>query len=212
MRAGQSPGEYRYIISRGAQNCEASSYGLYTARAGGIAFYVYNGSTYRVTPTAMPSDVWNGQWHHVAGVFDGSTVRLYVDGRPVGAPQPAAVTIAYGLTTPDTYFGTYQGTCALPLTGDLDLVRIWRGPLAADFVGRLSDAALAPPVTPPPTTAPRTSRSRRRPRPRARPTRPASRPALTPAVDGQSLTVDHRRQARRARRPRRGPTRPCARA
>ncbi|WP_027007262.1 LamG domain-containing protein [Conexibacter woesei] len=188
VRADQSPGEYRYIISRGAQNCEASSYGLYTGRAGGIAFYVYNGSNYRVTPTAMPSDVWNGQWHHVAGVFDGSTVRLYVDGRPVGAPQPAAVTIAYGLTTPDTYFGTYQGTCALPLTGDLDLLRIWRGPLAADFVGQLSDAALAPPVTPPTDGG-----STNQPVPTATQAEsqgdaPASRPVLTPAVDGQSLT------------------------
>lgn len=187
VRADQSPGQYRYIVSRGAQNCEASSYGLYTAKAGGIAFYVYNGETYRVTPTAMPSDVWNGQWHHVAGVFDGSTVRLYVDGRPVGDPQPAAVTIAYGLTTPDTYFGTYQGTCALPLTGDLDLVRIWRGPLAADFVGQLADAALLPPIVPPsddgtsqpvPTATANDSLGNA----------PASRPVLTPAADGQSLT------------------------
>jgi hypothetical protein len=190
VRADQSPGEYRYIISRGAQNCEASSYGLYTAKAGGIAFYVYNGSTYRVTPTAMPSDVWNGQWHHVAGVFDGSTVRLYVDGRPVGAPQPAAVTIAYGLTTPDAYFGTYQGTCALPLSGDLDLVRIWRGPLAADYIGLLSDAALTPPVTTPPPTDGLTTQ----PVPTATQTEsqgdaPASRPVLTPAVGGQSLTA-----------------------
>jgi hypothetical protein len=187
VRADESPGQFRYIISRGAQNCDASSYGLYTATAGGIAFYVYNGSTYRVTPTAMPSDVWNGRWHHVAGVFDGTTVRLYVDGRPVGAPQPAAVTIAYGLTTPDAYFGTYQGTCALPLTGDLDLVRIWRGPLAPDFVGALSDTALTAPATPPsddgtnqpvPTATENDSLSGA----------PASRPPLTPAVEGRSLT------------------------
>jgi hypothetical protein len=187
VRADQSPGEYRYIISRGAQNCEASSYGLYTAKAGGIAFYVYNGSTYRVTPTAMPSDVWNGQWHHVAGVFDGSTVRLYVDGRPVGAPQPAAVTIAYGLTSPDTYFGTYQGTCTLPTTGDVDLVRVWRGPLGAPFVGQLSDSALTPPIVPPSGDP-----TRNEPVPTAtaadsQANAPASRPALTPAASGQSL-------------------------
>lgn len=211
VRADQSPGQFRYIVSRGAQNCEASSYGLYTGIAGGIAFYVYNGSTYRVTPTAMPSDVWNGRWHHVAGVFDGTTVRLYVDGRPVGAPQPAAVTIAYGLTTPDTYFGTYQGTCALPLTGDLDLVRIWRGPLAADFVGTLSDTALTPPVTPPsgdgttsqpvPTATEHDSQSGA----------PASRPVLTPAVDGQSLTsITDARPASPQTAPRPGaPARAC---
>jgi hypothetical protein len=189
VRADQSPGQYRYIISRGAQGCEASSYGLYTAAAGGIAFYVYNGSTYRVTPTAMPSDVWNGQWHHVAGVFDGSTVRLYVDGRPVGDPQPAAVTIAYGLTSPDTYFGTYQGTCALPLTGDLDLARIWSGPLSADFIGQRSDSALTPPATPPNDDGTSNQPVPTATQPESQADAPASRPALTPAAPGQSLAA-----------------------
>jgi hypothetical protein len=153
VRAAGSPGHFRYIVSRGAENCEAASYGLYTGAAGGIAFYVYNGKSYRVSATAMPSDVWNGQWHHVAGVFDGGFLRLYVDGHPVGAPQPAPPEIAYTLGSPDTYFGTYQGTCALPLDGDVDMVRIWRGPLAPDFIGSLADAALNPPPVAPPTTS-----------------------------------------------------------
>jgi hypothetical protein len=86
----------------------------------------------------------------VAGVFDGATVRLYVDGRPVGDPTPAAVSIAYGLATTDMYVGTYRGTCALPLSGDIDLVRIWSGALDGGAVGDLADAALAPPPTPDP--------------------------------------------------------------
>jgi hypothetical protein len=187
VRAAASPGQYRYIISRGSQGCEASSYGLYTGQAGGIAFYVYNGQSYKVSATAAPSDVWNGQWHHIAGVFDGSSVRLYVDGHPVGTPQPADVSIAYALASPDTYFGTYQGTCALPLTGDLDMVRIWRGPLAADFIGQLSDAALTPPAVPP------SNNLNNAPVPAAtdadsQSNAAGSRAELAPAVSGQSLT------------------------
>ena len=38
---------------------------------------------------AGPASVWDGKWHHVAGTFDGSTVRLYVDGVQVGTGTPA---------------------------------------------------------------------------------------------------------------------------
>jgi hypothetical protein len=188
VRADRSPGQFRYVVSRGATGCEAASYGLYTGVAGGIAFYVYNGSTYRVTSAASPADVWNGAWHHVAGVFDGSAVRLYVDGHPVGHPQPAPPAIAYALTSPDAYFGTYQGSCALPFNGDVDLVRLWRGPLAADFVGALSDAALgSPPVaadpapTPDPQTVPIATVDD------STADAPASRSPLTPIAAGQSI-------------------------
>ena len=189
VRATASPGRYRYIVSRGAQSCEAASYGLYTAAAGGIAFYVYNGTSYHVSATAVPADVWNGQWHHVAGVFDGGFLRLYVDGHPVGDPQPAPPEIAYALGSPDTYFGTYQGTCALPLNGDVDMVRIWRGPLAPDFIGSLSDAALGsrpadpPPATPDPGSVPTATAAE------SDAGAPASRSTLAPAEPGQALAA-----------------------
>ena len=198
VRAAGSPGHFRYIVSRGSEGCEAASYGLYTAAAGGIAFYVYNGTSYRVSATAMPSDVWNGQWHHVAGVFDGAFLRLYVDGHPVGAPQPAPPEIAYTLGSPDTYFGTYQGTCALPLNGDVDMVRIWRGPLAPDFIGSLSDAALnPPPVVPPPTSEPASLPTATAADSDA--SAAASRSTLTPAQAGQTLTSATGKPAPQAR-------------
>jgi hypothetical protein len=142
VRADRSPGSFRYVVSHGAQGCLAGSYGLYTGRDGGIAFYIFDGRSYYLTAAAAPADVWNGAWHHVAGVYDGGALRLYVDGRPVGAPFPAPHGIAYNLTSADHYFGTYQGTCALPLTGDIDLVRMWLGPLAPAKLGELADAAL----------------------------------------------------------------------
>jgi hypothetical protein len=189
VRGDTSPGAYRYIVSRGASGCDVASYGLYTGKDGGIAFYTYNGVDYRVTAAAAPADVWNGQWHHVAGVFDGASVRLYVDGRPVGVPHPAPKPIAYGLASPSAYFGTYQGTCALPVSGDVDLVRIWNGPLSGAFVSNLSDAALDPsPPAPPtdgdgngpvPTATTQDSNADGPPSPKA---------ALTPVATGQSLT------------------------
>ena len=105
VRAPASPGEFRYLVSRGSQGCIAGSYGLYTAAGGGIALYVFDGTRYVVSATARPANVWNGAWHHVAGTFDGRALRLFVDGRPVGEPMAAPPHIDYAQTSARTIFG-----------------------------------------------------------------------------------------------------------
>jgi Concanavalin A-like lectin/glucanases superfamily len=94
-------------------------------RRPGIAFYVFDGSGHVLSPVVKPEDIWGGAWHHVAGTFDGSAVRLYLDGRPVGSPTPTALQLDYGSTSSRTYFGRYAGNCDLGFTGDLDRVRLW---------------------------------------------------------------------------------------
>jgi hypothetical protein len=186
VRASGSPGAYRYVVSHGAQSCLAGSYGLYTAEHGGMAFYAFDGSVYRVSPEAAPSDIWDGNWHHVAGVYDGGFVRVYIDGRPVGQPFAAPAHISYNLTSSEGYIGTYLGSCILPLRGDVDLVRMWRGPLAPDFIGTLADRALAPgAVAPPPTPEPGTVPVATDADSNAG--APATRPALTPVAPGQAV-------------------------
>jgi hypothetical protein len=186
VRSGGSPGQFRYVVSHGAEGCVAGSYGLYTAEAGGMAFYVFDGQSYRVSAVAMPSDVWDGGWHHVAGVFDGRTVELFVDGRLVGAPLAAPVTIAYSLTSIATYFGDYRGTCRLPLHGDVDLVRLWTGALTSPEIRGLSDSALQspgdpPPVGPTPSTVPSVPAT---PTPDTEP-----REGLAPAAAGTTISA-----------------------
>ena len=99
VRASASPGQFRYLISRGSHGCLAGSYGLYTAAAGGIALYVFDGTRYVVSATAWPADIWNGAWHHVAGTFDGRALRLFLDGQPVGEPMAAPLHIDYAQTS-----------------------------------------------------------------------------------------------------------------
>jgi Concanavalin A-like lectin/glucanases superfamily len=127
VRAVASPGSWRYLVSRGGQSCVAGSYGLYTGAAGGVALYVFDGARYVVSATARPADVWNGAWHHVAGTFDGHTLRLFVDGRPVGEPMEATLRIGYAGMSAHTSFGQYVGDCELSFDGDMDLVRLWSG-------------------------------------------------------------------------------------
>lgn len=131
VRADASPGSFRYVVAKGAAGrCLASSYGLYTADNGGLAFYVYDGSGdtggFRISPKADAPAVWDGRWHHVAGTDDGQTVRLFVDGGQVGAGTPATAPIAYDLDSADGLLGGYvDGSCSLYLVGDIDGVSVW---------------------------------------------------------------------------------------
>jgi hypothetical protein len=152
MRAPTSPGSWRYLVSRGASGCLAGAYGLYTAEAGGVAIYVFDGSRYVVSATARPGDVWDGSWHHVIGTFDGGLLRLYVDGRPVGEPMPAPLRIDYTGTSTIAAIAQYGGTCDLAFAGDIDLVRLWSHALSAQDV--VDESPPGAPTTPLPAAAP----------------------------------------------------------
>jgi hypothetical protein len=124
VRAGASPGTDRYIAAKGAIQCLNGSYGLYTGTSGGLSFYVSNGpNSYTLSPDAG-TGIWDGRWHVVVGTYDGSTIRLYVDGRQVGTGTPSTITIQYGLPDNDNNqfaIGDYLGPCANPMgfVGDM---------------------------------------------------------------------------------------------
>jgi hypothetical protein len=60
---------------------EQSDYGIYV-NGGKPSFSAFIGGAYAET---QGGSLTVGSWHHVAGVFDGREVRLYVDGNIVGA-------------------------------------------------------------------------------------------------------------------------------
>jgi hypothetical protein len=124
FRGASSPGIRRYLVAKGDDRCIAGSYGLYTGESGGMAFYIYDGTEWVRSPQA-PATVWDGRWHHAAGTFDGSTVRLFIDGVEVGTGTPDSGEILYDLPMQDATLGAYRGTCSLLLVGDIDGVRIW---------------------------------------------------------------------------------------
>lgn len=128
VRSDVAPAPLSYVVSKGAADCDAASYALYTSETGGLRFYVYNGLDVALSPES--SEIWDGDWHHVAGTFDGQTVRLYVDGLEVGSGTPAPLTINYALPTHnDLLIGAYQGTCGFRFNGDVDGVQIYNRPL-----------------------------------------------------------------------------------
>ncbi len=131
--SGTSPGADKYILAKGANGCLAASYGLYTGVNGGLEFYVSTGQglSWTLSPDAGQG-VWNGQWHNVVGTYDGSSVRLYVDGRQVASGTPDTAPIAYGLpTSNELQIGNYPGCSNLGFTGSIDEVKVFNRALSA---------------------------------------------------------------------------------
>ena len=153
--AGAAP-DLKYVAGRGDDGpgtCLGSSYALYTGfqLGGGLVFYVRRaGDAQGVTsPSAGPA-IWNGQWRMVAGVFDGSRVRMYLDGAQIGSGNTGASGINYSLGGGNTFYfdGYPQTTCGnADFDGGIDEVRLYRRALSPTEIARLAaHAGPDPPV------------------------------------------------------------------
>lgn len=150
VRHPGSPGSYRYVVAKGASGCFRASYGLYTARNGGAAFYVSGDGFYAVSASAAARTIWDGRWHRLAGTYDGSRLRLYLDGEQVGEEIAGPTHVEYGLASTAPYVGAYHGSCKLAFEGDIDDVTIWDAGLTA--AQAFDDAH--PPQPAPPASGP----------------------------------------------------------
>ncbi|MFW6277669.1 MAG: glycoside hydrolase family 2 TIM barrel-domain containing protein, partial [Prolixibacteraceae bacterium] len=56
-------------------------YGIRMSDPETLEFYIHSGE--RISIKAKVNDDWYGNWHHVAGVYDGEKMELYIDERPV---------------------------------------------------------------------------------------------------------------------------------
>lgn len=100
------------------------NYGLRIEPGGGLTFFALDDTT-RIAGTAADAKVSDGAWHHVAGVFDGSSLRVYLDGRERAA-VPFSGPIAYSLGT-DFWIGKHGN-----------------GQSRYDFTGRIDEAQVSP--------------------------------------------------------------------
>ena len=118
-----NPGNHAYIIAKGGPDSgTGASYGLATDGDGGLEFFVNSGS---LVADYTPG-VWDGQWHHVVGIFDGFNVTLYVDGLAVAlASSHTPVTIDYNLPFSDLYIGSDNGRSGTFFNGNIDSVGIY---------------------------------------------------------------------------------------
>jgi hypothetical protein len=148
VRGSTSPGQFKYVLGKGADGCQTSSYALYTGDGGGLSFYVQDTTgTTHPSGAVAPAAVWNGKWHHVDGTWDGTTSKLFVDGKLVPGTAGTAGTINYGTsTTGDVGVGDFLGTCDLYYTGDIDNVATFNQALPVDQIWSKISALFTKPL------------------------------------------------------------------
>jgi Concanavalin A-like lectin/glucanases superfamily len=131
-----APGPAGCVLSKGAASCSFCSYGLIirdnTGPSGGMTFFIGNYTANQYSSGADAHTLWDNNWHHVAGTYDGRIVRLYMDAVEVAPGQPAILDIDYKLHSNDRlYIGAFRGTCNQGIIADIDEVRLWKGALTA---------------------------------------------------------------------------------
>lgn len=108
-----------------------------------IAFYVSDGAGHD-SSALVAIDVVDGNWHHFVGTFDGSYIRMYVDGQ-LGQETAYSYTPAYAATN-YVRIGCRNttGTNAAFYTGSIDDLVFFNGTaLSQDQVTRLYNAEMA---------------------------------------------------------------------
>ena len=108
-------------------------------------------------PVSAPID--DNQWHMLAGTFDGTTVRLYVDGTQVGSGTTAGTSaIGYGAGGGNFGIDGYMGSGCEggDFGGGIDEVREYSRALTSTEIGRIasSTATTPPPLVPDASTPP----------------------------------------------------------
>ena len=78
-----------------------------------------------------------GEWHHIAGTYDGTTKRIYVDGAPIAS---GVVTIALNTTNPLRIgAGATEGNGNYYFPGALDDVRVYGRALSVQEIKSISE-------------------------------------------------------------------------
>jgi PKD repeat protein len=134
----KTPGtsQWSYIIGKGDDNGKGVSYALYTIKSGGLAFFIYDGTKIYFSPISETT-FWDNEWHQIVGTFDGSYVRLFIDGSEVGTGNLYSTpSIQYSLPTIDNLFigrcgdiGSYSY-----FNGIIDEVSIWSRALSLEEI------------------------------------------------------------------------------
>jgi RHS repeat-associated protein len=71
-----SPGAYNYLVSH--TDGGSQGYAVYTGGDGTYHFYMGRGGGLHVTGSV--TGTWDQQWHHFVNLYDGSAMKVYVDG------------------------------------------------------------------------------------------------------------------------------------
>jgi hypothetical protein len=128
---GLSPqGDHAYLVSKSDWH-GTLGYGLYTGANATLRFFVGTGSA-QITAELPPGfAIWDGNWHHIVGTYDGTAVRLYVDKAEVASATAGGTVVdsaSYGLA-----LARFNGG-GFPFSGQLDEVAVYDHVLPLDRI------------------------------------------------------------------------------
>lgn len=105
-------------------------------------FAVYTGGT---TIAKGTTDIDDGNWHHIAGTYDGSDARIYVDGVEENSTSDTGNMVS---NTAPVRIGAGSGGSGIenPFTGDLGHAVIWDDSLSTDEIKSLSEGISPPKI------------------------------------------------------------------
>lgn len=141
VNAAALPPGWISLVSRQSGQTGSEHFGL-TFRDGKLTFAIntfQSGTKFCSAPTVAPT----GQWLHVAGTFDGSTARAYLDGREV-CSFARAVTLGTD-STPLTIGGAYNSadpTATELFSGLIDQVALYNRVLSPAELEDLAGGAM----------------------------------------------------------------------
>lgn len=122
---------YQTLISKGDH-----AYVLAQTNTNYMQIAIYDGAWYQ-SNSAVVTSTMNDTWHHVAGTYDGTQLRTYVDGEMVASLLHA------GVIATNTYFlaiGTNSEYATTRLfNGEMDDVRIYHGVLPTSEIVKLAN-------------------------------------------------------------------------
>jgi hypothetical protein len=140
--AGRS-GNFKYLFEKVLTTGEHASYAWHTTGGGGnflcfeIGWGTSAGNTSRANCT---TDLYNGAWRHVAGTYDLSDIRMYLDGAESSTAAENRP-IAYNASN-DLYVGTWDnGAFNLHQDGDYAELGVWSVALSAAEIAALAKGA-----------------------------------------------------------------------
>lgn len=135
--------DYATVASRQIRDTIDQHYHISVNSQDGATLFVQTDvQTVRLaTPSTAP--VTRMTWVHIAGTYDGSVARLYVDGQPIMS-QPMTGRFMQD-TTPFILGANGNGdTVTERFPGNIDEIMLYRRALAADEIAHLYDDALFP--------------------------------------------------------------------
>jgi uncharacterized repeat protein (TIGR01451 family) len=132
-------GNYRALVSKWHTGPTNASY-LLGWETGGLRFCLSNGTRMICANSGQAYN--NGQWHHVAGTWNGTTATIYVDGAAVNATPDGTFGLVANTTLNVKVGSDDSGSGDRFFNGQIDEVAIYRHALSAAEITAIYQAGI----------------------------------------------------------------------